>query len=209
MGSCYAGIVADLYGVENIGRSREECRSLMNALRDDRPGLQSRLIKLLETVRGQAEVDAAEVAAIGYCFGGLCALDLARTGADLRGVASFHGLFTPPGNLDGTPIRAKVIVFHGWDDPMVLSDVERWAANERSRRDGGSRFEGRCTVSPTRPPISPRRPRSSVAEARHGGRSPRPEEGSAKRWRRGKNSESQAAELIGARGDRAAQPALP
>ena len=115
----YAGIVADLYGVENIGRSREECRGLMNALLADRPLLQNRLVKLLETVRGQAEVDAARVAAIGYCFGGLCALDLARTGADIRGVASFHGLFTPPGNLGGTPIRAGVIAFHGWDDPMV------------------------------------------------------------------------------------------
>jgi dienelactone hydrolase len=121
----YAAIVADLYGVANIGRSREECRGLMNALREDRPLLQSRLVKVLETVRGQGEVDAAKVAAIGYCFGGLCALDLARTGADLKGVASFHGLFTPPGNLDGTPIRAKVIAFHGWDDPYVPpADVE-------------------------------------------------------------------------------------
>ena len=115
----YAGIVADLYGVENIGRSREECRGLLNALREDRPLLQSRLVKVLETVRSQAEVDAAKVAAIGYCFGGLCALDLARIGADLNGVASFHGLFTPPGNLEETPIRAKVIAFHGWDDPYV------------------------------------------------------------------------------------------
>ena len=115
----YAGIVADLYGVETIGRSREECRVLMNALREDRPRLQSRLLKMLETVRGQAEVDPARVAAIGYCFGGLCALDLARTGADLKCAASFHGLFTPPGNLDGTPIQAKVIAFHGWDDPMA------------------------------------------------------------------------------------------
>ena len=119
----YAAIVADLYGVAN--RSREECRGLMNALLADRPRLQSRLVQVLGTVRGQAEVDASRVAAIGYCFGGLCALDLARTGADLKGVASFHGLFTPPGNLDGTPIRAKVIAFHGWDDPYVPpTDVE-------------------------------------------------------------------------------------
>ena len=121
----YTAIVADLYGRENIGRPREECRGLMNALREDRPKLQSRLATVLEAVRGEAEVDSARIAAIGYCFGGLCALDLARSGADLRGVASFHGLFTPPGNLDGTPIRAKVIAFHGWDDPMVApTDVE-------------------------------------------------------------------------------------
>ena len=135
----YSAIVADLYGVENIGRPREECRGLMNGLLADRPRLQSRLVKVLETVREQAEVDAARIAAIGYCFGGLCALDLARTGADIRGVASFHGLFTPPANLGGTPIRAKVIAFHGWDDPMVPpADVE---ALGRELSDAGADWQ--------------------------------------------------------------------
>jgi dienelactone hydrolase len=58
------------------------------------------------------------VAAIGFCFGGQCVLDLARTGLDIAGVASFHGLFDPPG-LPANPIKAKVVAYHGWDDPMV------------------------------------------------------------------------------------------
>ena len=121
----YTAIVADLYGRENIGLPREQCRDLMNALREDRPRLQARLEAVLDTARSQDEVAAGAVAAIGYCFGGLCALDLARTGADVKGVASFHGLLTRPGNLDGIPIRARVIAFHGWDDPMVPpADVE-------------------------------------------------------------------------------------
>jgi dienelactone hydrolase len=115
----YAGVVADLYGREHIGKPREECRALMMGLLGDRPFLQERLLAVLDAVRALTEVDSSRIAAIGYCFGGLCALDLARTGADVRGVASFHGLFTPPGNLDGTPIGAKVIAFHGWDDPMA------------------------------------------------------------------------------------------
>jgi dienelactone hydrolase len=115
----YTAVVADLYGRENIGRPREECRALMMALLGDRPLLQERLLAVLEAVRALPEVEAGRVAAIGYCFGGLCALDLARTGADVRGVASFHGLFTPPGNREGTAIGAKVIAFHGWDDPMA------------------------------------------------------------------------------------------
>ncbi|HEY0312581.1 MAG TPA: dienelactone hydrolase family protein [Allosphingosinicella sp.] len=113
----YSAMVADLYGA--VGLPREECRARMMGLLGDRALLQDRLLAILAAFRAQPEVEAGRVAAIGYCFGGLCALDLARTGEDLRGVASFHGLFTPPGNWDGTAIRAKVIAFHGWDDPMA------------------------------------------------------------------------------------------
>jgi dienelactone hydrolase len=113
----YTAMVADLYG--KIGLPREQCRERMNGLLADRPFLQDRLLAVLEAFRAQPEVDAERIAAIGYCFGGLCALDLARTGAEVRGVASFHGLFTPPGNCDGTAIRAKVLALHGWDDPMA------------------------------------------------------------------------------------------
>jgi dienelactone hydrolase len=118
----YAAFVADLYGKANIGRPREECREMMLALLADRAKLQDRLLHVLAKMREQEVVDADRVAAIGYCFGGLCALDLARTGTDVRGVASFHGLFDPPGNLDGVPIAARVVAFHGWDDPMVPPD---------------------------------------------------------------------------------------
>ncbi|MBV9931765.1 MAG: dienelactone hydrolase family protein [Alphaproteobacteria bacterium] len=123
----YTAMVADLYG--KVGLPREQCRDAMNALLADRALLQERLLALLEAFRAQPEVDAGRIAAIGYCFGGLCALDLARTGADVAGVASFHGLFTPPGNRDGTPIRAKVLALHGWDDPMAPPEaVEALAA---------------------------------------------------------------------------------
>lgn len=118
----YTAFVADLYGKANIGRPREECREMMLALLADRAKLQDRLLHVLATMRALEAVDADRVAAIGYCFGGLCALDLARTGTDVRGIASFHGLFDPPGNLDGVPIAARVVAFHGWDDPMVPPD---------------------------------------------------------------------------------------
>ena len=123
----YTAMVADLYG--KVGLPREQCREEMNALLADRSRLQDRLLAVLESFRAQAEVDPGRIAAIGYCFGGLCALDLARTGVDVRGVASFHGLFTPPGNREGTPIKARVIAFHGWDDPMAPpADVEALGA---------------------------------------------------------------------------------
>ena len=69
-------------------------------------------------MRKRDHVDSDRVAVIGYCFGGQCALDVARSGADVAAVASFHGLFDPPG-LPPNKIKAKVVAFHGWDDPMV------------------------------------------------------------------------------------------
>ena len=62
-----------------------------------------------------------QIVVAGYCFGGMCALDLARSGADIAAAVSFHGLFDPPG-LPPEKISAKVVAFHGWDDPMVPPD---------------------------------------------------------------------------------------
>lgn len=130
VGLGYTAIACDLYGRAHIGKPREECAPLMNALRSDRPALRDRLLHLLETMRAQPEVDAAKVAAIGFCFGGLCALDLARSGADISGSASFHGLFKPP--PETKRITAKVIAFHGWDDPLAPPEDVTALASELS-----------------------------------------------------------------------------
>jgi dienelactone hydrolase len=128
-GAGHAVLVADLYGREHIGKPREECRALMMALLGHRAALGARLLAVLETARAQPEVDAARVAAIGFCFGGLCALDLARGGADVAGAASFHGLLKPPPGPQAERIGARIIVFHGWDDPMAPpAGVEALAA---------------------------------------------------------------------------------
>ena len=118
----YVGFALDLYGKDVRGTNIEENAALMQPLLEDRSLLQRRITLALEQIRKQKEVDSSRVAAMGFCFGGLCVLDLARTGADVLGVASFHGLFKPPGNTDGNKILAKVLVMHGWDDPMVKPD---------------------------------------------------------------------------------------
>jgi dienelactone hydrolase len=118
----FVGFAIDLYGKGVRGATKEENAALMQPLLDDRVMLQRRMSLALEQVRRQREVDSARVAAMGFCFGGLCVLDLARTGADIAGVAAFHGLFAKPGNTDGIPIRAKVLALHGWDDPMATPD---------------------------------------------------------------------------------------
>lgn len=115
----YVGFALDLYGKGVRGKSPEENGALMQPFLDDRAKLQKRMQLSLQQMRRQKEVDESRVAAMGFCFGGLCVLDLARTGAELAGVASFHGLAGSPGNCDDNSISAKVLVMHGWDDPMV------------------------------------------------------------------------------------------
>ncbi|MDH3338490.1 MAG: dienelactone hydrolase family protein [Gammaproteobacteria bacterium] len=119
----YTGFALDLYGKGVLGNSTDENAALMQPFLDDRSMLQKRLLVSLDTMREQAEVDQSKVAAIGFCFGGLCVLDLARSGADIDGVVSFHGLFGAPGNTTGNTIKARVLALHGWDDPMAPPDA--------------------------------------------------------------------------------------
>ena len=117
----YSGFVADLYGKSLRNASREQKMAEMNRLRSDRAGLRRLLFATLETVRGLDAVDDRRLAAIGFCFGGQCALDLARSGASIAGAASFHGLLDPSG-LPPEKIAAKILVFHGWEDPLAKPD---------------------------------------------------------------------------------------
>lgn len=118
----YVGFALDNYGKGVLGKSMEENSALMTPLLQDRARLRRRLLAGLDTVAGLDMVDAGRIAAIGFCFGGLCVLDLARSGADVRGVVSFHGLFGAPENLPNEKITAKILALHGHDDPMVPPD---------------------------------------------------------------------------------------
>ena len=89
----------------------------MSGYLEDRAALAKQLTRVFETLAGAPQVDPTRVAAIGFCFGGLCVLDLARAGHRVAGVASFHGLLTAPSPDGGREVTAKVLVFHGWDDP--------------------------------------------------------------------------------------------
>jgi len=121
----YAGFALDLFGKGVLGASKEENQALIAPFVEDRAMLQARLLRIIEIVKEQPEVDASKIAAIGFCFGGLCVLDIARAGADISGVVSFHGLLGAPGNTDSAKISAKILALHGWDDPMAPPcDVE-------------------------------------------------------------------------------------
>ena len=119
----YVGFALDMYGKGVLGTDPEENSKLMAPFMEDRSLLQARIALAASVLRDQPEVDSERIAAMGFCFGGLCVLDLARSGAELNGVISFHGLFNPPANTEGVPINAKVLCLHGYDDPMAQPEA--------------------------------------------------------------------------------------
>ncbi len=118
----YVGFAIDMYGNGKVGADTAENESLMTPLVSDRVMLKDRIVSALNYGKSLPGVDSNKTAAIGYCFGGLVALDLARSGEDLRGVVSFHGLLMPS-DISEKGIQAKVLVLHGERDPMVPLDM--------------------------------------------------------------------------------------
>ncbi len=130
----YTAFALDVYGASEIGGSDGQLRANMDALRANRGELQDRLLLSLATLQQQPEVDEEKCAAIGFCFGGLSVLDLARLGAPLSGVVSFHGLFDAPDNIRTDHSNCKVLALHGWDDPLATPEAVVAFAEEMSAR---------------------------------------------------------------------------
>jgi dienelactone hydrolase len=135
----YVGFAVDMYGKGVLGSSAEKNAKLMQPFMDNRQMLQKRMHAALYAVKLLPWVDDSKIAAIGFCFGGLCSLDLARTGADLKGVVSFHGLLSAPGNTQNNAIKAKILALHGHDDPMV--PVEQVIAFEQEMTKAGADWQ--------------------------------------------------------------------
>lgn len=131
----YVGFALDMYGKGRRASSPEEAQALMAELTADRAMLLSRIKLALETGKGQDFVDPHKVAAIGFCFGGKCVLDLARSGEDIKGVVSFHGVYDKPNISYTEPIKASVLVLHGWEDPLATPDQTVELARELTERN--------------------------------------------------------------------------
>jgi dienelactone hydrolase len=115
----YYAFAADIYGKDFRPKNTEEAGKQAGIYKNDRTLMRRRVNLALEEIKKQTLVNSDKISAIGYCFGGTVALELARSGADIKGVVSFHGGLDTPNLSDANNIKSKVLVLHGGDDPFV------------------------------------------------------------------------------------------
>lgn len=115
----YNVFAVDIYGKGIRASNPTDAAALAGKYKTDRGLLRARAQAGLEVLKKHPLTDARRVAAIGYCFGGTTALELARSGADIAGVVSFHGALGTPNPNDAQNIKGKVLALHGADDPFV------------------------------------------------------------------------------------------
>jgi dienelactone hydrolase len=117
----YVVLIADLYGQHVRPTNADEAGAAMMPLKNDRALLRKRMQAAFEQLQsqGEAQVDASRLATFGFCFGGCCSLELARTGAPLKAAISFHGTLDTPNPADAQNIKGAVLVMHGASDPLV------------------------------------------------------------------------------------------
>lgn len=136
----YAAFVGDVYGQgRRATRQSPDPAQYMNEMNADRGLLRERLWTALAQLKAMPQVDAARTAAIGYCFGGKCVLDLARSGADLLGGVSFHGVYDRPDYANVSPMAVKLLICHGWDDPLAPPEATVALASELT--EGGADWQ--------------------------------------------------------------------
>jgi dienelactone hydrolase len=132
----YAGFAIDVFGKGVRGDAAGDNGHLIGPWLGNRAGLRQRLMAAVAAAKAHPAIDPAKIAAMGYCFGGLCALDIARTGTgDVKGVISLHGIFMPPALGEQPPIKAKVLVCHGYDDPMADPQAMLGLADELTKAE--------------------------------------------------------------------------
>jgi dienelactone hydrolase len=134
----YIAFAVDMYGKGIRATDHEEAAKLSGVYRSDRQLMRRRILAGLEELKRHPLTDGTRLAAIGYCFGGMTVLELARSGADVVGVVSFHGGLSTPHPADAAQIKGQVLVLHGADDTFVTP--EEVAAFESDMRQAGVRY---------------------------------------------------------------------
>ena|SRR6478735_6273176 len=118
----YVALAADMFGDRRQARDPEDMRALVGNLRNEPMKLRARARAALATLASLPQVDAGRLCAIGFCFGGSVVLELARDGADLRAVVSFHGVLATKAPAHPGKVTASVLVLTGANDPLAPPD---------------------------------------------------------------------------------------
>ncbi len=128
----YVVFAVDVYGKGIRPKNNKEAGALAGKYKGDRPVLRRRMEAALDTFIATQTASPQDIAAIGYCFGGTSAIELARSGANLKAVVTFHAGLDSPHPEDGKNIKAQMLILHGADDP--LSSPQDVAAFEEELR---------------------------------------------------------------------------
>jgi dienelactone hydrolase len=126
----YVALAADMFGERRQARDLEDMRGLVGDLRNEPMKLRARARAALTTLASLPQVDAGRLGAIGFCFGGSVVLELARDGADLKAVASFHGVLASKAPALPGKVKASVLVLTGANDPLAPPDHVAALENE-------------------------------------------------------------------------------
>ncbi|MDP1575099.1 MAG: dienelactone hydrolase family protein [Coxiellaceae bacterium] len=114
----YTVFVADMYGDAKVSHTLEGCFELIAPFLQDRALVRRRAVLAFEALLAQKNINPEKIGAIGFCFGGMCVLELARSGAKLKAGISMHGVLAKSA-LPTLSIKAKLLILHGFQDPQV------------------------------------------------------------------------------------------
>jgi dienelactone hydrolase len=134
----YVGLALDMYGDGRTAAHPEEAGKFAGEVMKNADVAKARFLAALDYLKAQPETDPGRVAAIGYCMGGGVVLNMARTGLDLRGVASFHGALGGGLRAPKGGVKAKVLVMNGEADTFITA--EQIAALKQEMADAGADF---------------------------------------------------------------------
>lgn len=134
----YLAVATDMYGPEVQDAGQDAAGQAYVAFHEDPGLLRRRVRRWFDTVAARADVDATRIAAIGYCFGGMCVLELARSGADVKAVVSYHGILTTHAPAVPGEVRCEVAAYCGAQDPYA--PIEHIDGLRQEMIDAGARY---------------------------------------------------------------------
>jgi dienelactone hydrolase len=114
--------IADMYGDAKNAKTIEECFTLITPFLQDRNLVRRRTLLAYETLKKQPSINQNNIGAVGFCFGGMCVLELARSGVNLHAGVSMHGVLGKS-NLPTHAIKSKLLILHGYEDPQSPPDI--------------------------------------------------------------------------------------